>query len=636
MMANQQATITENEPADTLRNAPMLKHKSPARYMLGGLIRHPVSIAFATILTVISTLLTTLPSVIVGEAIDELDLANAITPLFMSYVWLIVLLAAAYMGLYFVVGYVWAVATAQWERDSRQQFFEALQEYSMTFHDQVDSKRMLSVAMQDINWVRLSLNPALRNIIGGLTSFLITGIFLASIDQTPGLVVLFTIPWVNVPIGILTAIVLVGTPIYLGFAYRFANAVEPVRRGRSEDMENLTSVSQGVFTGIEVVRAFGAEDREMSKFQRVSKQYEKMATKEGRLSAFYIPALILTVMTTLAFFYGSYAVWTGVLSIGSLIVVLGLLVALEGLNFQLPAMLFMMRGGYVNAKRIVDILTWDDPMIEPRDEATQIDWLGDIEFDGVSFKYGSNNGDNDHYALRDFGIRIPGGSRVALIGGPGGGKSTILKLLLRLYDPTEGQVRVGGVNLRGVSTKNVRSHVGLVEQDVFLFRASVHENIAFGRPDASREEVEEAAKKAQAHEFIRELPEGYDTVIGERGMTLSGGQRQRLAIARAIIHDPKILLLDDSVSAIDAQTEFQMRKALDEAMVGRTSISVTQRLRTLIESDMVIIVDKGRLVAAGCHEDLLRDSEHYRRIFERLPGAKKLLSGAALPGGGQN
>jgi ATP-binding cassette subfamily B protein len=208
-----------------------------------------------------------------------------------------------------------------------------------------------------------------------------------------------------------------------------------------------------------------------------------------------------------------------------------------------------------------------------------------------------------------------------------------LKLLLRLYDPTEGELRVGGTKLRDVSTKRVRSNVGLVEQDIFLFRTTVHENISFGKPDASREEVMEAANRAQAHEFIVELPNGYDTVIGERGMTLSGGQRQRLAIARAIMQDPKILLLDDSASAIDAQTEYLMRKALDEVMVGRTSISVTQRLRTLVESDMVIIVDKGRLVAAGCHEDLLRSSEHYRRIFERLPGAQELLRRPSARGG---
>ncbi|MCK5239568.1 MAG: ABC transporter ATP-binding protein [Candidatus Thorarchaeota archaeon] len=610
------------------------KTKSPSRYMLGGLIRHPLSITLATILTVVSILLVTIPTVIVGLAVDELEVGGLSTQ-FVNYVWLIVGLGLLYMAMYFVVGYIWAVVTLSWERDARQDFFEDLQDYSMTFHDEVDSKRLLSVAMQDISWVRFSLNPALRNILGGFASIIITGVLLSIIDQTPGLIVLFVIPFINVPVGIFTSIILVGTPIYLLYAYKYANAVEPVRRQRSEVMENLTSRTQGVFQGIEVVRAFGKEEHEQAKFGEVSKQYEKRVAREGQLAAFYLPALILTAMTTIAFFYGGYSVWTGIITKGTLIQILGLLVALEMLNFQLPHMLLMMRGGFVNAQRIVDILSWKEPMIEPEEEVAEINWLGDIEFNHISFKYNTTNGNNDHYALKDLNIKIPGGYRVALIGGPGGGKSTVLKMLLRLYDPTEGEVRIGDVNLRDVRTSTVRDNVGLVEQDIFLFRMTVHDNIAFGRPDATREQVEEAAKRAQAHEFIVELEDGYDAMIGERGMTLSGGQRQRLAIARALIQDPKILLLDDSVSAVDAQTEFLMRKALDEVMVGRTSITVTQRLRTLIESDLVIMLDKGRLIDAGCHDDLLRESELYRRIFERLPGAKALLAGVAIKGGAQ-
>ncbi|MHA1926594.1 MAG: ABC transporter ATP-binding protein, partial [Candidatus Thorarchaeota archaeon] len=260
-------------------------------------------------------------------------------------------------------------------------------------------------------------------------------------------------------------------------------------------------------------------------------------------------------------------------------------------------------------------------------------WLGDIVFDNVSFAYNSNNGKTEHYALKDFNVKIPGGSRVALIGGPGGGKSTILKLLLRLYDPFKGSVSVGGVDLKNVTTKHVRDMVGLVEQDIFLFRMSVRDNIAFGRIEASDLEVIEAARRAQADEFIVEMEDGYDAKVGERGMTLSGGQRQRLAIARALIQDPKILLLDDSVSAVDAQTEFLMRKALEEVMVGRTSITVTQRLRTLLESDLVLIVDKGNLIAAGTHDELIKDSEQYQRIFERLPGARSLLDSMSIRGG---
>ncbi len=603
-----------------------------ARYMFGGLFRHPGAIAFALLLTVISTLLVTIPSVIIGMAIDELAIGG-ISSQFMFFIWLIVGLGLIYLAMYFVVGYVWGIVTLRWERDARQSFFEALQEYSMTFHDEVDSKRLLSVAMQDIGWVRMSLNPALRNLIGSLISFVITGIFLLLVDQTPGLSGILTL--FGYPIPVLTLIFVIGTPIYLAFAYRYANAVEPVRRQRAEDMEQLTSISQGVFQGIEVVRAFGAEDREQRKFHDASKAYEKMVAREGQLAAFYIPALVLTGMVTLAFAYAGYAVLLGILTQGVMIQVLGLLLALEGLNYHMPMMLLMMRGGYVNAQRIVDILNWMDPMQEPEQEITDINWLGDIVFDNVSFKYSSDNGSNDHYALKDFNVTIPGGSRVALIGGPGGGKSTILKLLLRLYDPTAGSVKVDGRDLRNVTTEHVRDMVGLVEQDIFLFRMSVRDNIAFGRTNATEDEVFEAAKRAQADEFIVELPEKYESMVGERGMTLSGGQRQRLAIARALIQDPKILLLDDSVSAVDAQTEFLMRKALDEVMVGRTSITVTQRLRTLIESDLVIIVDKGQLVAAGSHDDLLASSDVYRRIFQRLPGASDLLASVPIRGGAE-
>ncbi|MHA3963459.1 MAG: ABC transporter ATP-binding protein [Candidatus Thorarchaeota archaeon SMTZ1-45] len=615
--------------------------KSPARYMLSGLMRNKGITAFAMLLTIISTILVTIPSIFIGLATNELLQSDGITPAltistqFVFYVWLIIGLALAYMGLYFVVGYVWAIVTLRWERDARQDFFEALQDYSMTFHDEVDSKRLLSVAMQDISWVRFSLNPALRNLAGGFISFGITAIILIQIDFRPTLqnFLVLQLGGFSIPIAGFALIMLIGTPVYLAFSYQYANAVESVRRKRSEDMEMLTARTQGVFTGIEVVRAFGKENLEQEKFHEISKTYEDSVAKEGRLAAFYIPALVLVGMTTIAFLYSAYAVINGALEIGDMITILALLVSLEGLNFQLPRMLLVLRGGYVNAQRIVDILNWKETLIEPELEVEDVDWLSDIVFDNVSFKYGSEENNNDHYALKNFNITIPGGSRVALIGGPGGGKSTILKLILRLYDPTDGSIKVGGVNLRDVRTESVRDAVGLVEQDIFLFRMSIRDNIAFGRSQASMDEIIDAAKRAQADEFIVNLPEGYDSLIGERGMTLSGGQRQRLAIARAIIQDPKILLLDDSVSAVDAQTEFLMRKALDEVMVNRTSITVTQRLRTLIESDLVIIVDKGELIAAGCHEDLLRDSEHYRKIFERLPGAQELLAAASVHGG---
>ncbi len=589
------------------------KYKSASRYQLSALRRYPGLTFVSVSLALFAAYLTVLPAWVIGDATDALQYAVdnglGLTPEFVFLCWFVLGIALALFLTILGVGYAFAIMTLRWERDARQEFFEVIQDNSMTFHDQVDSKQLLAVAMQDVRWVRFSLNPALRNIITALGSLIVASIFLALVDFSFGL------------FPTLGLLMLVGAPLYVYFAYRYANKVEPVRRARSEQNEKLTAVSQEVFRGIEVVRAFGTEKFEQEKFTHVSKEYQHLQTREARLAAFYIPALIMTVITAFAFLYGAYQVLQGVFPVGTLVKIVGLLITFDTFSFMLPRFLLVIRGGYVNAQRIVEILNWKDPLEEPENPVTEVNWRGDIVFDNVSFSYTSNDGPNNAYALKEIKLTIPGGSRVALIGGPGSGKSTILKLLLRLYDPTKGKILIDGVNLRNVCTRDVRNAVGLVEQDIFLFRMSVRNNIAFGNLDACDEEVISAAEKAQAHNFITELSKGYDTIIGERGSTLSGGQRQRLAIARTLVQNPKILLLDDSVSAIDAQTEYQLRKALDEVMRGRTSITVTQRLRTLLESDLIIIVDKGKLVAMGTHDELIKTSEHYQRIFEQLPGA---------------
>ncbi|TFG96900.1 ABC transporter ATP-binding protein [Candidatus Thorarchaeota archaeon] len=589
------------------------KYTTATSYILSGMRKHPFLTFGALVLTVIASLFTALPFIIVGQAIDVLRL-EGFSPLFVSQTVLIVIVGLMYLAMNFTAGASWAAVVTGWERDARQELFESLQDHSMAFHDQVDSKKILSISMQDINWIRMSLNPGLRMIIGSFSAYGITAIVLWSISQVLGI------------------IMVAGFPIYLYFAIRYAQIVDPVRRQRALTMENLTSVSQEVFRGIEVVRAFGAEEKEKQKFNRTSLNYANSVEKEGRLSAFFYPQLILILVTTGAFLYGSSLLVSGSISVGELIQILSLLLAIDAQNFMLPRSLLLIRGGFVNAQRIIDLLNWQDPLVESDSTDTQLDLTGDIVFENVSFRYPSKNG-NGSYALSNLNFQIPRGSRVALIGGPGGGKSSVLKLLLRLYDPTEGLIRIGDSNLRKVPSSVIRKAVGLVEQDVFLFKMSIRDNIAYGCENASEESIIEASKRAQAHDFIMETPNGYNTVIGERGMTLSGGQRQRLAIARALIHNPSILLLDDSTSAIDARTEYLMRRALNEAMEHRTSITVTQRLRTLIESDLVMIVDKGQLIAFGPHEVLLKESTQYRQIFDQLPETRKMLEAIPLIGG---
>ncbi|MDH4213028.1 MAG: ABC transporter ATP-binding protein/permease [Candidatus Thorarchaeota archaeon] len=586
------------------------RYTSAMSYILGGMRKHPFLTVAALLLTLVASLMTALPFVLIGQAIDVLSIEGFGTG-FYVIVFAIVLLGLAYLGSNFTAGWLWAAVVTGWERDARQELFESLQEHSMAFHDQIDSKKLLSISMQDLNWIRMSLNPGLRMFIAGLLSYGITIIILWNIDIIIGL------------------IMAVGLIPYLYFSYRYANVVEPVRRQRAERMEKLTASSQEVFRGIEVVRAFGSEKREKDKFDIVSGNYAKSVEQEGRLSAFFYPQLIILVITTIAFLVGGLQLGglqlsQSVITTGGLVQILTLLLAIDAQNFMLPRTLLMIRGSLVNANRIIDLLNWQDPLTEPDGKPLEVDWSGDIVFHNVSFRYPSENG-NSRYVLKNIDFRIPGGSKVALIGSPGGGKSSILKLLLRFYDPTEGFITVGGTDLRQIRSDQVRKAVGLVEQDVFLFKMSIRDNIAYGNPNASQEAITQAAIKAQAHEFIQEMTQGYDTQVGERGFTLSGGQRQRLAIARALMHNPHILLLDDSTSAIDARTEYLMRNALAEAMNNRTSITVTQRLRTLLESDIVIIVDKGMLIAIGSHDELIRTSSHYRKIFERLPETRKLL-----------
>lgn len=582
-------------------------YKSALSYQLSALKRYPFFTILSFSLAIFAAYLTTLPGIIVGEAVDVLDeaiLRGEGLPFIFINLCIQVFIVA--LGVFFstlAVGYVFANITWRWYRDAIQEFFEHIQDKSMTFHDSKNSKQLLAIAMQDIRWVRFSLNPALRNLVTAIGSLLITSWLLATIDIVLGV------------------IMVIGTPLYLFFAYRYAVTIEPLRRLKSEENENLTSITQEVFRGIEVVKAFGKESDESVKFSHISKRYESIQAKEGRLAAFYYPVLIFSGMTALSFLYIAVQVLNGIYSVGTLVKVLGMLAAVDAFSFMLPRFLLVLRGAHVNAQRIINILNYEDLFTEPTIPETNINWVGDIQFDNVSFSYNNSNDKNKSYALKDITLTIPGGSRVALIGGPGGGKSTFLKMLLRFYDPETGIISVDGIPLTTIHTKDVRAAVGLVEQEIFLFRKTIRDNISFGRPDATDERIIEAAKRAQAHEFIVELPQGYDTVIGERGMTLSGGQRQRIAIARTLLHGPKLLLLDDSVSAIDAQTEFSLRKALHEVTKNRTSITVTQRLRTLLESDLIIIIDKGRIIDIGSHDVLLKSSKRYQSIFERLPGA---------------
>jgi ATP-binding cassette subfamily B protein len=547
-------------------------------------------------MSLVSAFLTVAPSLVLGMAFGVLE-DDGFSELFILLCLGIIVIAILNFIISFITNYSWTIAAFRFERDARQEFFDTIQDHSMTFHDEVDSSAMLSMAMNEISQMRMGVNPSMRMLSASLLSMILTMFFFYTFDPVYFLVVL------------------IGFPIYIIMVIRYASVIGPIRQELATRLAVVTRDSQEIFRGIEVVRSFNQEEQENKRFLDGSSRYADIVTKEGRLSAFFWPALILIAITAIIFGIGLNNMANDSSTIATFVSSVSMLLALQFLNFMLPMTVLNIRAGKTNANRIWEKMTWQDPVPDTAEEGKKPNWKGEIVFDNVGFKYGPSS----KAALRNINIKIPNGSRVAVIGGPGSGKSTILKLLLRLYDPTEGQITIGGIPLSEIPAHEIREGVTMVEQEVFLFSASAKENIAFAKPDATDEEIIEAARYAQAETFIQKLPEGFDTRIGERGSQLSGGQRQRIAIARAILADPKVLLLDDSASAIDSKTELLLRQALDKLMENRTSIVVTQRLRTLLESDFVILFEKGEICDFGSHEELLTRCPQYRTIFANLP-----------------
>ncbi len=604
------ATITKQEEANNynieIQEEILNKYKSARHWFWSAFKRQPLMYLIATALLVGSTYLMTKTVALVGNALDILlfDIENGtlLSAEFNSQILIMVIyVLVSWVSLSFNV-YLWADATFRVQRDMRQEFYEVIQAHSMAFFDVNDSGVILSYGMNEINQIRMAIHPGVRMLLSSLLSIIITTVLLFQYDWIVGLVLAISFA------------------IYMIIAWIYAAKVGPIRQKLATDLADISAISQEMFRGVEVVRSFDNHNKEIKKFSLKSLEYADDMKREGYLSAFYWPALITIVVTAGAFGYGLYSVINGnYATVGILISILGLLISLNRQNFMIPMRLIMLQAGLQNANRLWEKMAFDDPLEQPEIPEEGL-WDKEIRFNNVSFAYPGT----DKNVLQNVSFSIPAGSKVALIGGPGSGKSTILKLLLRLYDPTEGLIQVDGTKLESMHTSYVRSNVTLVEQDIFLFSDTLRANIAFAKPDASDEEVNKAAERAQIAQFIESLPEKYNTTIGERGVTLSGGQRQRVAIARAMLSDPKLLLLDDSTSAVDIKTELRLRYAMEELMKDRTSIVVTQRLTTLVAADLIILMKKGKIVDIGYHEDLLKRCPEYQFMCQHLPMADSM------------
>ncbi len=481
------------------------------------------------------------------------------------------------------------------EMDIRQGLYAHLVRLSFGFYDRHQTGQLMSRATVDLQGVRFFLGY-------GLIFFFQNILTVVSVTA-----VLLVFEWK------LALIALAITPVLVVLAYRYSRIAHPTLRDVQQKLADVATVAEENIVGVHVVKSFAQEPQEHQKFNSRSESVFHQTIKANRQRALYVPLIswIPLVAQGAVLLVGAHMVTHGSLTVGGFVafnLYLGMLVMpLRSLGMWVG----QAQRATASGERIFQIMDEPEEIADRRGAVELPQGGGDLRFEHVGFEYMAGRP-----VLEEIDLDVPPGRTIALIGHTGSGKTTLTSLVPRFYDVTTGRVLVDGVDVRDVTLHSLRRAIGVISQDPFLFSATVRENITFGTSDLSDEEVERIARLAQAHEFVERLPDGYDTVIGERGITLSGGQRQRLAIARAIAVDPRILILDDATASVDATTEALIRHGLREAMRGRTTLIIAHRLSTISLADEIVVLDAGRIAARGTHDELLETSQVYRDIYE--------------------
>lgn len=509
-------------------------------------------------------------------------------------------LALIVLHMVFSVGGRWLAALLAQHviYDLRTDLYDSLMGKDLAFYDENETGQLLARVTTDVTTMREFLLWGYRVIFIGLATMIGTYLIMWSLSPQLTLYMLVLVPFMGV------------------FVYVFANRVRPVFYEARSQYGVLSSVLAENVVGMKVVQSYAAMDRENERVEQENRNFLELRVEALRLLSFYRPLLpaVFGVATGALIYIGGFSFVLGDLSYG---VFVGFL-SLVGMLILPARFLSWGVGMYQRAsaagERTFYILDHRDEIMNPETPVEHTKIEGSVEFENVFFSYGGGR-----HILRGIDLSVEPGKVVALLGGTGSGKTSLINLIPRFYDTDEpGKVLVDGIDVRRYRIENLRKSIGMVHQDPFLFSASIRENIAFGRPEASLEEVETAARAAMIHDFVMTLEEGYESVIGERGVTLSGGQKQRVAIARALLADPKILILDDSTSSVDAKTEMQIQQALENLMIGRTTFIITHRLSTIRNADLIVMMERGQIVEMGSHEELLANGGVYAGIHGTL------------------
>jgi ABC-type multidrug transport system fused ATPase/permease subunit len=488
------------------------------------------------------------------------------------------------------------------EFDLRQLFYAHLQKLELGFFDTQQTGQLMSRATVDLQGIRFFLGYGLVFITQSLLTIVLAAAVMFALDPT------------------LALLGMVPAPFVVWIASRYNRVSRPAVQEVAQRVAELTAEAEENVSGIRIVKAFAREEFQLHRFQRAIKRVFDQSIYSTRLQAFFGPLIGLLPQfgIALVLLVGGRMVIDGSLSLGNLVAFYTYLLMLAGPTRMLGMAMGMAQRAIASGNRLFEIIDREPSIQSPADPVALPAGGGRIELRDVTLSYTAAPS-SEHEAvpaLHGVSLAVEAGRTVALVGPSGSGKTSLVALVARLYDPSEGSVLVDGVDVRDVDLEKLRAEIAFVADDSFLFTASVADNIAYAHGGATREEIEAAARLAQADSFIQELPEGYDTRVGERGLTLSGGQRQRVAIARALLADPRILILDDATSSVDATTEKAIKAGLREAMAGRTTFIIAHRLSTVSLADEIIVLDHGELVDRGTHEELMEGCGFYREIAD--------------------
>jgi ABC-type multidrug transport system fused ATPase/permease subunit len=565
------------------------------RRLLGFLRPYKGGVAWSGALAAGAMGMTVLIPYLTGRAIDSIR-AHGNHEL---VIWAIAIVAAGLLRLGLSVGrrLIAGRVSLGVELDLRNRLYEQLQRLELSFFDRQQTGQLMSRATVDLQSVRFFLGYGLIFIGQSALTILLAAVAMFALRPE------------------LAALALAPVPLVVVIAQRYGKHSRPAMQEAQQRIAELTAEAEENVSGVRVVKAFAQEPRQLERFDHSVTRVFSQQVYATRIQAKYGPMISFLPNLGLAaiLLVGGREVIHHSLTVGQFTAFYAYLLMLISPMRTLGYMLGAAQRATASGARIFQVLDRAPRMTVPAHAPPLPDVEGQVSFEGVSLTFEGSPAP----ALRDIDLDIPAGRTVALVGAMGSGKTALVSLLPRLYDVSAGAVRVDGADVRSVDLVSLRSAIAVAGDDPFLFSATVHENIAYARPEATREEVEAAARAAQADRFIRELPDGYDTLVGERGLTLSGGQRQRIGIARAIVADPRILILDDATSSVDASTEQEIKLALRAVMAGRTTLVIAHRLSTITLADEIVVLEDGRIAARGDHEQLLERSELYREIVEK-------------------